>query len=97
MNTETFITLTRLGQTYGVNARDVGNWLKGLGLRQPGGRPTLEAVQQGLVQERSLEYGGCFWHWHREKTCAILDGMCYKRAEQKVGEQHDGFVLYRGS
>ena len=97
MNTETFITLTRLGQIYGVNGRDVGTWLKNLSLRQPDGRPTREAIQQGLVQERSLEYGGCFWHWHKETTCAILDGMGYKRASQQAGEQHDGFVLYRGS
>lgn len=97
MNSETFITLTRLGQIYGVGARDVGSWLKGLSLRHDDGRPTKEAIEQGLVQERSLEYGGCFWHWHREKACAILDGMCYKRAEQQAGEQHDGFVLYRGS
>jgi hypothetical protein len=97
MDTETFVSLTRLGEIYGVKARDVGAWLKGLGLRQEKGCPTREAVQQGLVKERSLEFGGCFWHWHMEKTCAILDGMCYRRAEDKAGEQHDGFVLYRGS
>jgi hypothetical protein len=97
MNTSTYISLTALGEIYGVNARDVGAWLKGLGLRQEDGRPTREAVEQGLVQERSLEYGGGFWHWHRDNTCAILDGMCYKRAEQRIGEQHDGFVVIRGS
>lgn len=95
MNTQTYINLTALGEIYNVGARDVGTWLKGLGLRHPDGRPTREAVAQGLVQERSLEYGGCFWHWHEAKTCAILDGMCYRRAEQRVGVQHDGFVLYR--
>ena len=77
MNTETYISLTALGEIYGVNARDVGSWLKGLNLRLPDGRPSREAVEQGLV-------------------CAILDGMCYKRAEQQAGEQHDGFVLIRG-
>ena len=77
MKTETYINLTKLGQLYAVNARDVGGWLKGLSLRHDDGRPTREAMQQGLVQERSLEYGGCFWHWHQEKTCAILDGMGY--------------------
>ncbi len=97
MNTDTYISLTRLGQIYGVGARDVGSWLKGLGLRREDGRPTREAVEQGLVQERSLEYGGGFWHWHKEMICAILDGMCYKRAEQRTGEQHDGFVVIRGS
>ncbi|HEY7328061.1 MAG TPA: hypothetical protein VH592_10495 [Gemmataceae bacterium] len=97
MKAENYIGLIVLGQIYGVNARDVGTWLKNLSLRHPDGRPTRDAVQQGLVQERSLEYGGCFWHWHEQKTCAILDGMGYKRASQQAGEQHDGFVLYRGS
>jgi hypothetical protein len=95
MNKDTYISLTLLGQIYGVKARDVGAWLKNLSLRHPDGRPTREAVQQGLVQERSLEYGGSHWLWHKEKSTAILDGMCYQRAEQQVGEQHDGFVLYR--
>lgn len=92
-----YITLTALGQIYAVNARDVGTWLKNLSLRHPDGRPTREAVEQGLVQERALEYGGRFWHWHRDNSGAILDGMGYKRASQQAGEQHDGFVLYRGS
>ena len=62
-----------------------------IGPLDPGLRPQL--CEQRV---RSLEYGGCFVHWHREKTCAILDGMCYKRAEEQVAEQHDGFVLIRG-
>lgn len=95
MNISPYISLTAFGEIYGVNARDVGTWLKGLGLRHPDGRPSREAIEQGLVQERSLEYGGCFWHWHKGKVCDILDGMCYKRAEQQAAEQHDGFVLYR--
>jgi hypothetical protein len=97
MKMETYISLTALGEIYGVNARDVGAWLKGLNLRQADGRPTREAVEQGMVQERSLEYGGGFWYWHKDTSCAVLDGMCYKRAEQRIGEQHDGFVLIRGS
>jgi hypothetical protein len=97
MNLETYITLTKLGQMYGVNARDVGGWLKSLSLRHDDGRPTRDAMQQGLVQERSLEYGGCFWHWHKEMICEILDGMGYKRASEQAGEQYDGFVLYRES
>ena len=71
MNTDTYISLTALGQIYGVNARDVGAWLKGLGLRQPDGRPSWDAIEQGLVQERALEYGGHFWHWHREKSSTV--------------------------
>lgn len=95
MNTETYISLTALGQIYGVSARDVGTWLKGLGLREPNGWPSRDAVKQGLVHERVSQYGS-LWLWHRERTTDVLDGMCYPRSGAGV-EQHDGFVLIRGS
>ena len=63
MNPPNYINLTALGEIYGVSGREVGGWLKGLGLRRPDGRPSREAVEQVFVQERALEYGGGFWHW----------------------------------
>ena len=58
MNTTNFITLTALGNIYGVNAQDVGRKLKGLGLRTDDGRPSQRALDEGFVQERLLEFGG---------------------------------------
>jgi hypothetical protein len=90
-----YISLTQLGRIYGVTARDVGGWLKGLGLRDATGWPSRDAVKQGLVQERVSQYGSQ-WFWHQDGTSVVLDGMCYPRSGAGV-EQHEGFVLIRGS
>lgn len=94
-----YITLTELGEIYGVGARDVGSWLKGLGLREEDGRPSTEAIRDGLVRERPLEQDGYFWLWHRDKTCEVLDGMCYPRAGQRwpTVEEFDGFTVIRSA
>lgn len=97
MTDEIFINLTALGTIYGVKAQDAGRWLKGLGLRNEDGRPSLQAIQEGFVKERMLEFGGSHWLWHQAKVCEVLDGMCYQRGGVKAEiEQHDGFVLIRG-
>lgn len=61
-----YINLTALGEIYGVKARDVGAWLKGLGLRQQDGRPSQQAVKEGFVKELLTEYGSA-WLWQRER------------------------------
>jgi hypothetical protein len=98
MSTSDYITLTRLGEIYGVGARDVGRWLKGLGLREQDGRPSRDAIQQEFVRDRPLEHGGYFWLWHEKKTCEVLDGMCYPRAEQMWSEieEYEDFTVIRG-
>lgn len=96
MNDNDFVTLTTLGEIYGVCARDVGMWLKECGLRGPDGQPTAEAVSQGLVRERPLEYGGTFWVWHKARTCGVLDRFRSRPGGLLGVEQHDGFVLIRG-
>lgn len=97
MKDESFISLTALGQIYGVAAQDVGRWLKGLSLRDENGRPTRTAIEEGYVRDTCPAYPGSHWHWHKEKTCYLLDMMNYKRggvlAEMEV---YDGFVLIRG-
>jgi len=98
MTPPNYINLTALGATYGVKAQDVGRWLKGLGLREQDGRPSRQAIQQGFVRERILEFGGSAWLWHEAKTCEVLDGMCYPRGGSRSDcEEHDGFVLIRGN
>ena len=97
MNPSNYINLTVLGAIYGVSAQEVGRWLKGLGLRNQDGRASREAIANGFVRERVLEFGGSSWLWHQNKTCEVLDGMCYRRGGLlQVAEQHDGFVLIRG-
>lgn len=97
MKDETFISLTALGQIYGVAAQDVGRWLKGLSLRNEDGRPTRTAIEEGYVRDTCPAYPGSHWHWHEEKTCYLLDMMGYKRGGVRGEmEVYDGFVLIRG-
>ena len=97
MTTANYINLTALGVIYGVNAQDVGRWLKGLGLRDQNGRPSRQAVGDGFVHERPLEFGGSAWLWHEDKTCEALDGMGHPRGGSRTNfEVHDGFTLIRG-
>ena len=98
MTQTNFINLTALGAIYGVKGQDVGRWLKGLGLRTEGGRPSRQAMDDGFVQERMLEFGGSHWLWHEAKSCEVLDGMQYPRGGVLSEiEEHDGFVLIRGT
>jgi len=96
MNQSPYVTLTVLGEIYGVSAQEVGRWLKGMGYRLEDGWPSHLAVKDGFVREQALEHGGYFWTWHREKTCHELDMMGYARGGllPKI-EQHDGFTLIR--
>jgi hypothetical protein len=82
------MSLTELGRLYGVSSHVVGRWLKGLGLRTEGGRPSPEAFARGYVGQRpSRQPGTYFWVWDAERTTAILDGMRYPRAVLDPGDR----------
>lgn len=91
MNSTTFVNLTALGKLYGAGPRDVGAWLKEMGLREQDGRPSQKAIKEGFVKERVMEYGSQ-WLWNLAKTRNAIDGR-----RPLDTEQHDGFVLIRGT
>lgn len=91
MNTSTFVNLTAIGKVYGAGPRDVGMWLKELGLREQDGRPSQKAIKEGFVKERLTEYGSQ-WLWSLEKSRDAIDQR--RPADAEYG---DGFVLIRGS
>jgi hypothetical protein len=66
MNASTFVNLTALGKVYGVGPRDVGLWLKNMGLREQDGRPSRKAIKEGFVKEPVTVYGSQ-WLWHLAK------------------------------
>jgi hypothetical protein len=86
----TFVNLTALGKLYGAGPRDVGNWLKSMGLREPDGRPGQKAIKEGFVRERVTEYGSQ-WLWHLQKTKEAIDAR--RPTDTEYG---DGYVLIRG-
>jgi len=95
MNTPAYVSLTDLGKRFGVGPRDVGLWLKALGLRQPDGRPTPRAVEEGFVLERLLEHGGSWWLWHEKKTSEVLAGMAEQTWPKIV--KFEDFTVIRGT
>jgi hypothetical protein len=90
-NKDNYVNLTALGKLYNAGPRDVGNWLKEMGLRDQDGRPSQKAIKEEFVKERVTEWGPQ-WLWNLAKTRNAIDG---RRPPDAV--YGDGFVLYRGS
>lgn len=91
MNTSNFVNLTALGKHYSAGPRDVGLWLKEMGLREQDGRPSQRAIREMFVKEQVTEWGSQ-WLWNLEKTRNAID-----RRRPPDAEYGDGYVLIRGS
>lgn len=90
-NNNEFVNLTTLGKLYGAGPRDVGGWLKEMGLREQNGWPSQKAIKGGFVKEQVTEYGSA-WLWDMNKTSQAIDAR--RPPDTEIG---DGFVLIRGS
>ncbi len=90
-NNSEFVNLTRLGKLFGAGPRDVGGWLKEMGLREQNGWPSQRAIREGFVKEQVSEYGSA-WLWDVEKTRRAIDAR--RPPDTEIG---DGYVLIRGS
>lgn len=83
MNENEYVTMTDLGNIYGVSSHKVGKWLRELGLRNADGSPSAEAFSEKLVVQRpSTQPGTYFYVWNRVLTTALLDGMQYPRIQK---------------
>jgi len=78
-----FLSLTELGQIYGVTRNKMGQMLISLGLRTQDKKPSPKAFNEGFVDQRdSVNPNTYFWVWHGEKTTRILDEAGHARAAQ---------------
>lgn len=76
-----FLSLTELGQIYGVSRNKVGEWLIDLGLRTREKKPSKMAFDAGFVEQRlSTQPGTYYWTWSGQKTCKFLDEAGHRRA-----------------
>jgi hypothetical protein len=74
-----YLSLSEIGKIYGVSSHVVGRWLKSLGLRNEGGRPSGKAFNGGYVAQRPSRQPDTFYYvWHPDKTTAILDEMAHR-------------------
>jgi hypothetical protein len=75
-----FMTLTQIGEVFGVSNQQVGKWLAKLGLRTDANRPSREAFDGGYVKEGPSRGQGYNWVWHSEKTVRALTEAGHKSA-----------------
>ena|SRR5579872_525796 len=67
-----FMTQTQIGKLFGVSSHKIGDWLRGLGLRDEDGKPTEEAHRGQFCKTAPSGQNGYHWVWDSEKTVAAL-------------------------
>jgi hypothetical protein len=79
-----YLSLTQLGQIYGVSRNKVGQWLMDLGLRTKEKKPSRAAFNGGFVDQRPSTQPMTYYSvWHGEKTTRLLDEAGFQRADQQ--------------
>lgn len=68
-----YLSLTQLGELFGVSRVVMGRWLHEIGLRE-NNEPTAQAIKEGFCVEgeRPADWVP-FWIWHADKTIALLE------------------------
>lgn len=74
-----FMTLTQLGEIFGVSSHKVGDWLVELGFRTENKRPSKLAFEADVVKEGPSRGQGYNWIWHAEKTIEAIEAAGHKR------------------
>jgi hypothetical protein len=97
-----YMTLTQIGEVFGVSNQQVGKWLAKLGLRTDANRPSREAFDGGYVKAGPSRGQGYNWVWHSEKTVRALSEAGHKSAlllacELMASGQLNGPFEYRPS
>lgn len=75
-----YMSLTQLGEIFGVSNQQVGRWLTELELRTVGNKPSQTAFAGGFVKQMPSRNGGYSWSWHTEKTVAALEAAGHYRS-----------------
>lgn len=76
-----FMSLTQIGELFGVSNQQVGKWLAEIGLREKGKnglKPTREAYAGGYVKDVPSRGQGYIWAWNAEKTAKALEEADHK-------------------
>jgi hypothetical protein len=74
------MTLTQIGQLFGVSSHQIGKWLVEPGLRTSKNRPSSMAHENGFVMQGPSRGGtGYIWVRHSEKTVAALQAKGHQR------------------
>jgi hypothetical protein len=87
------MTLTQIGEIFGVSSHQVGKWLVEIGLRGPEKRPSREAFAGGYVEQRPSRNQGYNWCWDSAKTVKALEAVGYRRIPNPPEELVDPPIL----
>ncbi len=66
------MSLTQLGELFGVTSHKIGKWLKDLDLRDEESLPTKKAHEGRYCKQTSAGEKCTLWVWETEKTVAVL-------------------------
>ena len=80
------MTLTQIGEVFGVSNQQVGKWLVKLGLRTPALKPSTEAFSGGYVTPAPSRGQGYVYIWHSEKTVGRLVAAGHRVAAKPCSE-----------
>jgi len=88
-----YMTLTQIGEIFGVSSHQVGKWLVEIGLRTPTKRPSREAFASGYVEQRPSRNQGYNWCWDSAKTIEALEKVGHPRIPNPPQELVDPPIL----
>lgn len=75
----TSMTLTQIGQCFGVSSHQVGRWLVDIGLRTEDKRPSQKAFDGKFCTQGPSRGEGYTWVWHSQRTVKALEDAGHKR------------------
>lgn len=74
-----FMSLTQLGEIFGVSSHKVGDWLVEIGFRTESKRPSKLAFENDVVKEGPSRGQGYNWVWHTDRTIRALEAVGHQR------------------
>jgi len=80
------VTITRLGEMFGVTAIKMGQRLVKIGLRERNYNeycPAPVAMRTGYCKATENDQGIRFYVWHREKTVKALEAAGYEQVKEQ--------------
>ena len=74
-----YMSMTQIGELFGVSSQQVGKWLASMGLRTDDNRPSRKAYVEHFVKEGPSRNQGYNWVWNSEMTVAAIESAGHKR------------------
>ncbi len=74
-----YMTLTQIGELFGVTSHQIGKWLVWIKLRTEAKRPSSAAFDGKFVSQGPSRGDGYNWVWHAARTVAALEEAGHRR------------------